>query len=147
MQHIHSTNPDWSGDRGYTLIEVLVALFLVLIGVLSLVSIQPQAWRLAGKSDAVGRAGEILNAELDRNEAFIMNSCNVVALGTTNKTVYGTTNATHGAGDYGYSVRTTIANAGVEVYQVTVVVTNPSVPNGIQDSIVVTRQLYFKQGC
>jgi hypothetical protein len=44
-------------DKGISLIEVLIAIFLTSIGILSLLSLQPSAWNLSMKSAFLGRAG------------------------------------------------------------------------------------------
>ena len=46
------------------MIEVCIALFLVGVGILALITLQPSAWRLSGKSDYLGRASWILAAQL-----------------------------------------------------------------------------------
>ena len=46
-------------DKGISLIEVLISIFLTSIGILSLLSLQPSAWNLSVKSDFLGRAGSI----------------------------------------------------------------------------------------
>lgn len=64
------------------LIEVVIAIFLVSVGVLAILSMQPSAWRAVGKSDYLGRGAGILHRELERREVCIMNPCNAVATGT-----------------------------------------------------------------
>jgi hypothetical protein len=67
--------------RGIGLIEVVIAIFLVAIGVMAILSMQPSAWRTIGKSDYLGRGAGILHRELELREAWIMNPCNVVPVG------------------------------------------------------------------
>ena len=62
-----------SREKGITLVEVLVSLFLLIVGVLGLISMQPAAWRLSGTADYLGRAAHTLQKELQFYEARIMN--------------------------------------------------------------------------
>jgi Tfp pilus assembly protein PilV len=54
------------------MVECIVALFLTVIAVLTLVNMQPLAWQGAGKSDYLGRAAGILQRELETKEHIIM---------------------------------------------------------------------------
>ncbi len=54
-----------ANTRGISLIEALIANFLIVIGVLALISVQPSGWRLSATSDLLGRAAGILQAELE----------------------------------------------------------------------------------
>lgn len=133
-------------DRGISLVEVVIAMFLTTVGVLAILSMQPSAWRVVGKSDYMGRAAGILQEELERQEAFIMNPLNSVTLGTTTTTVFtgGQGAAVTGAGDAAYTVTTSITGPGTGIWQVTVTVTwaNQLTRNyrNVQDSILVSRQ-------
>jgi hypothetical protein len=118
-------------NRGIGLIEVVIAIFLVAVGVMAILSMQPTAWRTIGKSDYMGRGAGILHRELELREAWIMNPCNVVPLG--NRPVQNIIVSGLGAevrGDATYTVNTTITNIVVggvptNTYTVTVTVTWP----------------------
>ena len=133
-----------STDRGTSLIEVLIALFLTTVGVLAILSMQSSAWRAVGKSDYMGRAAGILQEELATREAFIMNPLNSVTIGTTTATVLASGQGAAVAGDAAYTVTTAIASAGAGLWRVTVTVewANQLARNyrNIQESIVVSRQ-------
>lgn len=135
--------------KGLSMIEVLIALFLTMIGVMALLSMQPQGWLLSGKSDYLGRAAEILHEELETKEALIMNPCNTVTEGTFNKNVFISGTGGAGAGDVTYTVQTTVSSIGVNVWRLTIRVTWPGNNAGIRESIIVTRQEYFRfpTGC
>jgi len=144
MSHLTSYN------RGITLIEVVIAVFLVTVGVLAILSMQPSAWRMVGKSDYLGRGAGILHRELERREACIMNPCNVVATGTATSPpilVSGLPGAV--SGDAQYTVNTTITPiaGSTSAWNVTVRVTWPDqVAHGYRDlteSIIVARQRRF----
>ena len=115
-------------NRGIGLIEVVIAIFLVAIGVMAILSMQPTAWRTIGKSDYMGRGAGILHRELELREAWIMNPCNVVPLG--NRPVQTIIVSGLGAevrGDATYTVNTNITAVGgtTNVWTVTVTVTWP----------------------
>jgi len=112
--------------RGIGLLEVVIAIFLVAIGVMAILSMQPTAWRTIGKSDYMGRGAGILHRELEIREAWIMNPCNVVPLG--NRPVENIIVSGLGAevrGDAAYTVNTNVTPvAGVtNLWTVTVTVT------------------------
>ena len=95
--------------RGIGLIEVVIAIFLVAVGVMAILSMQPTAWRTIGKSDYLGRGAGILHRELELREAWIANPCNVVPLG--NRPVQNIIVSGLGAevrGDATYTVNTNI---------------------------------------
>jgi hypothetical protein len=60
------------------MVEVLISIVLLSFGVLSLLTLLPSGWRMAGTSDLLGRAAGLLQAELERNEVWIMNEKNPV---------------------------------------------------------------------
>ena len=137
-------------SRGIGLIEVIIAIFLVTVGVLAILSMQPSAWRLVGKSDYLGRGAGILHRELERREVCIMNHCNDPATGTATAPpiqVSGLGAAV--SGDAQYTVRTTITPVvgSTSAWTVTVTVTWPDqVAHGYRDlteSIVVARNQRF----
>jgi len=138
--------------RGIGLIEVVIAIFLVTIGVMAILSMQPSAWRTVGKSDYLGRGAGILHRELEAREIFIMNSCNVVLTGDQAPqtiVVSGLEGAV--SGDATYTVNTNITAVSASSWRVTVTVTWPEQllrgSRDLTESIIVTRQQKFQQGC
>jgi len=129
------------------MLEVLIALFLTMIGVLALLSMQTQGWLLSARSDYLGRAAQILHEEFETNEVFIMNQCNPVAAGTNNRTVFASGQGAAQRGDARFAVQTTITPIATNVWRVTIIVTWPGNNTGIRESRIVTRQEHFKQGC
>jgi len=127
------------------LIEVSIALFLLSIGILALVSLQPSAWRLAGRSDYLGRASGLLQTQLFDREAFIMNPNNNISAGTATATVYPSRQSTAQLGDIPFTVQTTTTSLGGNSWRVTVTVTWPGNVTGISESLIVARQEYFRQ--
>ena len=76
-------SPTACNNRGITIVEVLITLFLTAVGILALLSMQPTSWNAAGRSDFMGRAAGILQSELERNELWIMNPNNNFATAVT----------------------------------------------------------------
>ena len=141
-----------SSNKGIGLIEVVIAIFLVAVGVMAILSMQPTAWRTIGKSDYMGRGAGILHRELEARELFIMNSCNVVPIGNQPQqtiVVSGLGGAV--SGDAAYTVNTSITAVSASSWQVTVIVTwSDQLLRGyrnLTESIIVTRQQKFQQGC
>jgi len=135
--------------RGISLLEVVIAMFLTTIAVMAIMSLQPAAWKTAGRADYMGRAAGILYEELQTRENFIMNCCNTVTTGTTTATVFaggGTTAQT--SGDASFTVTTTITSVATNVWRVTVRVAWTG-HAGVSESLVVTRQqpFSFPAGC
>lgn len=126
-------------NRGISLVEVVIAIFLTTFAILALLSMQPMSWRTATKSDLMGKAAEILQRELENNELFIMNSGNTITLGTTNKTVYASGEAALQTDDTAFTVQTTITNNGDGSWTVAVTVTGPD-NKTVSESVIATRQ-------
>ena len=137
--------------KGISLIEVLISLFLVSFGILALLSLQPSAWRLTGKSDLLGRAGELLHKQMETDELLIMNPNNADPCATTNPLTTTTTNVYPSgqtvaqAGDVPFRVdRIITRNSLNNAWTVQVTVTLPGNPSTISESRIVTRQENFR---
>lgn len=127
--------------RGISIIEMMVAVVITMIGVLSILMLQSSSWKTVARSDYLGRASEILAGELQRREMLIMNPRFFVETGTTMANVTASSEAAAVEGDATYSVRTTTQNIGPETWRVTVTVTWPPLNSrGITENMVVTRQ-------
>jgi Tfp pilus assembly protein PilV len=134
-----------SNKKGISLIEVCIALFLLGIGIFALISLQPSAWRLSGKSDYLGRASGILLSQLQATEAQIMNP-NIAIPAGGSSTVYASGQNTAKQGDVAFTVNRTItALAGGNTWRITIKVSWPGNATGITESLNVTRQEYFRQ--
>jgi Tfp pilus assembly protein PilV len=135
-------------NRGTTLIESVIAILLVSIGLIGLMSMQPSAWQASTRADYLGRAAMMLGRELTSRELSIMNPCNTVSLGAVTRVVNASGQGTAQSGDVSFTVQTTTANIGTNVWQVTVRVSWPPLnATGITESIIVTRQENFRFGC
>jgi Tfp pilus assembly protein PilV len=135
-------------NRGTTLIESVIAILLVSIGLIGLMSMQPSAWQASARADYLGRAAMMLGRELTSRELVIMNPCNTVSLGTVTQVFNASGQGMAQSGDVSFTVQTTTASIGTNVWQVTVRVSWPPLnATGITESIVVTRQENFRFGC
>ena len=135
-------------NKGLTLIEVLIALFLTSVGVLALLSLQPSAWNLTGKSDRLGRAGGMLHQELEANEVLLMNPnypnpCLATNPLVTTRNVNASGQSTAQPGDLTFGVQTTIHDNFTH-WSVRVRVTWPGNANGISETRTVIRQEPFR---
>lgn len=153
----------FNNQRGITLVEGIIAIFLTSVGLIALLSTLSPAWRLSSKSDYLGRAAGIMYRELDAWELYIMNPCNGMAAQTNNwdrfkpggSTASWTVNSSLLAaqpGDAAYTVTTVITDISPvtpgTVWQVRVTVTWPPLNNtGVTETVIVTRQEPFKFGC
>jgi Tfp pilus assembly protein PilE len=136
-------------NRGFTLVEVVIAMFLTVVAVLGILALLSPAWKTAARSDYLGRASGILYEQLLAQEAWIMNPCNTVTEGTTGPTAaFASGQTTAQSGDVQFNVTTTIASIGTNVWRVTVLVAWTG-HTGISESLVVTRQEGFRTtgGC
>jgi len=138
-----------TNNKGITLIEVLISLFLISFGVLGLISVQPPAWNLSAKSDFLGRAGGILHKELETSEGLILNPCNPnPCSGSTplisTKNVLASGMGAAQAGDMPFTVRTTLTDNGDNTWTAVVTVTWPGNNTGISESLIITRQENFR---
>ena len=135
-------------NRGITIVEVLITLFLTAVGILALLSMQPTAWNAAGRSDFMGRAAGILQSELERNELMIMNPNNAVTTGVLPvRNVYASSQASAQSGDVPFTVNTTVVplGAATNAWMITIQVTWPGNTRGIRETAIASRQEYFKQ--
>ena len=133
------------------LVEVLIAFFLITIGVLALASLQPTAWRMSGKSDLLGRAGGVLHSQLESYQTLLMNPAYPNPCATTNPKVYptapvkasGSGPASTQPGDATFQVNTTIDDQHNGTWILTVQVTWTGNATGSQESRVVTQNAFF----
>ena len=134
-----------ANGKGITLIEVVVAEMLLMIGVLGLLSLMPSAWRLSGQSDYLGRATGILQRQLQAAEVQIMNPVIGVTPGTVAENIVSSVQDSSRQGDLPFTLQTTRTVLGGNTWRVAVRVTWPSNPTGISESLIVSRQEYFRQ--
>jgi Tfp pilus assembly protein PilV len=129
--------------KGFSVVEAITAILIVSIGLVALLAAQPQSWNLAGKSDNIGRAAGIMESELSRNQAIIMNPLLSVPVSST-KTVYASGQTQKQPGDAVFTVATNIDTIATGVWRVKVNVTWPGNTTGIKDTLIVTRQENFR---
>lgn len=152
--------------KGISLVEVMVAIVLTAIGLVTLSSLQDSGWKAMAKADYVGRASGILYNTLQQYEANLSNPCflsftlgeqsayHPTPDGTYWDPVQTSGSSTAIRGDITYRVRVIIAQAldihGAVIpnsFRVTVTVTWTGNTIGISESLVVARQDAYKLGC
>jgi Tfp pilus assembly protein PilV len=152
-------SPTACNNRGITIVEVLITLFLTAVGIMALLSMQPTSWNAAGRSDFMGRAAGILQSELERSELWIMNPNNTFATacdaqgtnlflgGPCTRTVNASSQSTQQAGDVSYTIATRVdpLAGATNAWTVRVQVTWPGNTRGVSESTIVSRQEYFRQ--
>jgi Tfp pilus assembly protein PilV len=139
----------YGNDRGVSLVEVVIAMFLTTVAVLAVLSLQAPAWKTTARADYLGRAAEIMHRQLESTESFIMNPRNTVTTGgPTTTTVITSGQGTSISGDATFTVNTTVTLIATNLWRVDVQVTWPPLNNtGIRSSVIVARQQFFKSGC
>lgn len=135
--------------RGISLLEAMIAVFLTTVGIMAVMSMQPNAWKAAAKADYLGRAAMILSAEIERQQTWIMNPCNSVNAASTTATVRSSGQDESAEGDAVYLVTTTIAGIGANIFSVTVTVRWNNGASEITERTNVIRQepWRFPEGC
>lgn len=137
-------------NKGITLVESLIAVFLTAIAIIALMPMQDMSLRTGAKADYMGRASYIMQSELETQEYFIMNSDNTVVLAPQNApivkgfTVDGVLTAN--AAQRFFIVNTLInpVAGATNAWIVNVNVTWPGGPtNGIRSSIIAARHYNF----
>ncbi len=135
--------------KGIGLIEVLISLFLISVGMLAILSLQPSAWRLTSRSDFLGRAGELLHKEMETTEVLLMNPNfpnPVVGPNplVTTRNVFISGQGASQPGDMPFTLQTTILDNLNASWRVQVRVTWAGNNTGISESLLVTRQENFR---
>jgi len=134
-------------DKGFSLLEAVIAIFLTTVALMAILSMQPMAWKASAKSDYMGRAAGILYQELQKQEVYIMNPNNTVTVGEQIDTpVYTSGVGTTMAGDATFLVTTKVENVTTISWRVTVTVKWTGHAKGITESIIVMRQESFTRG-
>jgi Tfp pilus assembly protein PilV len=130
--------------KGISLVEVMIAMFLTTIAVISILPMQDMSLRTASRSDYLGRATGIMQAELEARENQIMIGTVPASPITQAITVSGFSGAIDG--DVTFNVVTTTGTnpLGANSWLVNVRVTWTGGPaNGVYSSMIVTRQSRF----
>ena len=129
--------------KGISLVEVMIAMFLTMIAVISILPMQDMSLKTASRSDYLGRAAGIMQAELEARENQIM--IGTIPASPINQAI--TVSGVNGAaGDATFNVVTTTSTnpLAANSWLVNVRVTWTGGPaNGVYSSIIVTRQSSF----
>jgi Tfp pilus assembly protein PilV len=138
--------------KGITLHEVLISVLVLTTGILGILTLMPSTWRLAGRSDSLGRASGILLSQLQSCEAMLLNPnfTPTSADMQQSRNVYpsnpGLAGAPRKQGDVPFTVNTTLTNlGGGNTWLVRVNVSWPENPTGISETMRVIRQENYRQ--
>ena len=138
--------------RGITLQEVVVSVLILMTGILGLMTLLPSTWRLAGRSDCLGRASGILASQLQYSQAMLLNPNYTPTLAERQQTrsIYpsnlGQSGTYRKQGDVPFTVTTTLTDIGAgNVWLVRVNVSWPENPGGISETMRVARQENYRQ--
>ncbi|HAK87721.1 MAG TPA: hypothetical protein DHV16_04235 [Nitrospiraceae bacterium] len=132
--------------KGISMIEVALAIFILMVGIVGVISIQSQSWRTTRTSDYQGRAAQILSKELEDNQAQIMNCCLALPVSGT-ETVYssgGSSSVSATVLDVPFTVQTTITNIATGIWNVKAKVTWTGNTTGISETRTVSTQESFR---
>jgi hypothetical protein len=134
--------------KGISLVESMIAVFLTMIAVVSLMPMQTMSMRTVGKSDLLGRASGIMQSELERKEFEVMRTgLGLVPTGSVQTPVIGSHDVAGVLGDANFLVTTTtMESSPVTVpksYIVNVRVTWPGNSTGVASSVRVAHQSNF----
>ena len=129
--------------KGISLVEVIIAMLLTTVAVISILPMQDMSMRTAGRSDFLGRAAGIMQAELEMREQQVMSGTIPGSPINQAITVSGLGAAT-GDATYNVVTTTTVNSAAPALsWLVNVRVTWPGNATGIRSSIIVTMQSKF----
>ena len=136
--------PGPSTNKGFGMIDAMMALAVTSIGILAFLSLMPQGWTSSRSSDERSRAAMIMHREFENMQALIANKCNPTPTATTSYTKQVTSSG--GAaitGDQVFTVNKTITPVVVgtpSAWTVTVQVVWPGTSTGVRDSHQVVQQ-------
>lgn len=130
------------------MVEVLIAIVLTSLGIMSLLSLQNPSWKNVARADYTGRASAILSKTFETYETLILNPCETITPGTyTFNNVHPSDQTSAISGDVTYNVQVVIAydGASTNAFVVTITVTwPPTNTTGITESLTVTRQEFYR---
>ena len=131
-----------SNHKGISMVESLIALLLTAIAIVALMPMQDSVIRTMSRSDYLGRAGGIMQSELEFQENALMNSTGTVVTGVVknNVPVYASGGTTGISGDATFNIYTLITQIGTtNSWKVYVNVWWNGNTTGIHNSIIVSR--------
>lgn len=121
------------------MVEVIVAMFITMVAVISLLSMIPMSWQTVSKSDYLGRATGLLQDELEWRQYQTMRGVDPTTLENPDPGKIVT------LGDIPFTVITTTSkdNLHPNTWLVNVKITWRGNDNGITSSMIMTRQSGF----
>lgn len=138
-----------NNKKGMGMVEVIMAILLTSVGVIGVMTIQPQALKTAARSDYMGRAANLLYGQIQTYEYAIMNpESQVPSDFTFDDEVFpsgGGDNKIDADINFTVSRRIVKITSDPDSWRFTVTVSWPPLnETGITESIVVTKQDRFK---
>jgi Tfp pilus assembly protein PilV len=120
------------------MVEVLIAMFITTVAIVSISSMIPLSWKTVSRADYLGRATGLLQDELEWRQYQTMRGVNPTTL------EYSADGKAIAVGDSTFKVYTiTSPDAHSNTWVVNVRVTWPGNNNGVTSSMLVTRQMGF----
>lgn len=113
------------------MVESLMAVFLTVIAIVSLMMMQPIGWQATAKADHIGVATQIMQQELESIEYQVMRGTSPLPANKNNVAVGS------------FFLSSTITDKGLNKYLVHVQVKWKGSPGGVKSSMIVTRQMGF----
>lgn len=133
-------------EKGLTILECILAVFLTTVTLISLISMQSLSWTSAGKSDYLGRAQGLLQAELETREIEIMTGTTAALTEVKSCRSKEGKIMTCGATGVTFTLSTSVTDNSANVTNTYLLRTGikwPGSKNGINSSMLVTRQVQF----
>ena len=132
-------------NKGLTILECIIAIFLTTIMVVSLVSMQSLSWTGASRADYLGRAQGLLQRELEIQENAVL-AGNITAANVTSCLNNNLGTAVCGTKGAVFTIRTLKMDNGANITStllVNVNVTWPKSKTGITSSMIVAPYLDY----
>lgn len=131
--------------KGITIVETLIAAFLTMVAVVSLMPMFSLSLQTSAKSDYLGRAVGILQQELEFREEQVMQGIYPAASPTTYDQTVKVSGLDAKEGDVTIILKTKMTKQGNNAWIVNVQVTWTGNSTGFKNSIIVTPQMDFIQ--
>lgn len=124
-----------SDNKGITMIESLIAVFLTSFVIIGLMTMQPLAWQAGAKADQLGGATEIMQRELETLENHVMRGTLPIPAAKVNVPVQ--------EGKVVFSLNSSITDLTLNKFMIHVQVTWTGNTTGVKSSMIATRQMGF----
>ena len=130
-------------SSGITLVEVVVAMFLLCVAIAAALSLQPAARQLASRADQMGRACGLIENEMETLAVKIMNATTDDPAGLSDagpRVMFAGGGTIARPGDAVFFKTAQVTSSGPNLWQVRVTITWPGNDVGITETRLITRQ-------